>query len=163
MLTLRVRTRHVLGPMLLMLVADVFMIVTGYIGDNQIAADGTILSGPRLVWGSVSTVGYLVVVFILFTRFRTYQRASHREEATAFRVASLATVTTWGVYPLGYLVPAFFTNVDYNWLNVAFSVGDMLNKIGIGAVAFWAAATVYEKRHSSQDNPASREENPESA
>lgn len=56
-------------------------------------------------------------------------------------------------------MPAFFTNVDYNWLNVAFSVGDIINKVSVGAVAFWAAATVYEKRHPSQDNAAAREEN----
>ena len=157
-LTLRVRTRQVLGPVIVMLLADVFMIVTGFIGDNQIAADGTILSGPRLLWGTISTVGYLAVVYILFSQFGKYQRAAHREESTAFWVARLATITTWGVYPLGYLVPAFFANVDDNWLNVAFSVGDMLNKVGVGVVAFWAAATVYEKRHPSQDNAAAREE-----
>jgi sensory rhodopsin len=156
-LTLRVRTRQVLGPVLVMLLADIFMIATGYIGNNQVTADGTVLQGPRLLWGTVSTVGYLVVVYILFTQFRNYQRAAHAEEASAFKWAALATVTTWGVYPLGYLVPAFFSASDYNWLNIAFSVGDVINKVGIGVIAFWAAASVYEKRHPSQDNPAARE------
>ncbi|CAM3223636.1 bacteriorhodopsin [Deinococcus saxicola] len=160
-LTLRVRTRQVIGPVIVMLLADVFMIATGFIGNNQITADGTILAGPRLVWGTVSTLGYLVVVYVLFTQFRKYQRAAHDEEANAFKWAALATVTTWGVYPLGYLVPVFFSGTDYNWLHIAFSVGDVINKVGIGVIAYWAAAAVYEKRHPSQDNPAAREEHPQ--
>ena len=51
-LTLRVRTRHIIGPVSVMLLADVFMIITGFIGNNQITADGTILQGPRLVWAA---------------------------------------------------------------------------------------------------------------
>lgn len=156
-LGLRVRTRQVLRPVLIMLLADVFMIVTGYIGDNQLSATNGVLAGPRLVWGTISTLGYLVVVYVLFTQFRAYQKAAHKEEATAFRIASLATITTWGIYPIGYLVPVFFPSFDFNWLNVGFSVFDVINKVGIGVVAFWAAASVYEKRHPSQDNPAAND------
>lgn len=162
-LGLRLRTRHVLGPVTVLLLADVLMIFTGYIGNNQITDGGAILAGPRLLWGTISTAFYLVVVYILFTQFRKYQRAAHREEDRAFRTSALATVTTWGVYPLGYLVPVFFQNVNLNWVHIAFSVADVVNKVGIGAVAFWAAASVYEKRHASQDNPASREEHPGAA
>lgn len=162
-LGLRLRVRHVLAPVTVLLLADVLMIFTGYIGANQVTADGTVLTGPRLLWGAISTAFYLVLVSILFTRFRTYQRAATREEDHAFKTSALATVTTWGVYPLGYMVPALFQNVDMNWIHLAFSVADVVNKVGVGVVAFWAAASVYERRHASQDNPASREEHPESA
>ncbi len=36
------------------------------------------------------------------------RRAVDDESGHAFRLMALTTVTTWGVYPLGYLVPAFF-------------------------------------------------------
>lgn len=153
-LVLRVRTRHVLAPVLVMMVADALMVATGLIGENQVTAAGDVLVGPRLLWGTVSTVFYLITVFILFTRFRTFQKAAHHEEAAAFRIAALATVTTWGIYPLGYLAVTFLPTLDWNWLHVTFSVFDLINKIGIGVVTFWAAASVYEKRHPSQDNPA---------
>ncbi|WP_027483014.1 bacteriorhodopsin [Deinococcus pimensis] len=159
-LILRVRTRYVLAPVTVMLLADVLMIFTGYLGENQITDGGTILAGPRLVWGTVSTVFYLIAVYILFTRFRAYQRAAQREEERAFKTMALATVTTWGVYPVGYLL-ALITDFDLNWVHVAFSVADVVNKIGIGLVAFWAAATVYEQRHPSQDNPLVREQHPD--
>lgn len=161
-LILRVRPRHVLAPVMTMLLADVFMILTGFIGTNQITAGGAVLQGPRLLWGTISTVGYLVVVYILFTRFRKYQRAATLEENHAFKLMALATVTTWGVYPIGYLIPAFFTNVNLNWLHVAFSVADIVNKVGVGVVGYWAAASVIEKLHPSQDNPAAAEEHPQS-
>lgn len=160
-LGLRLRTRHVLRPVSILLLADLFMIFTGYLGEQQMTSGGAILAGPRLLWGTVSTLGYLVVVFIMWTQFRRYQRAAHWEENHAFKTQLLALVTTWGVYPLGYLVPVFFQNVNLNWVHVAFSLADIVNKVGIATVSFWAAASVYEKRHSSQDNPASREEHPE--
>lgn len=54
-----------------------------------------------------------------------------------------------------------FSGTHDNWLHSAFSVGDVINKVGIGVIAYWAAASVYEKRHPSQDNPAAREEQPQ--
>lgn len=162
-LGLRLRTRHVLRPVIFLLLADLFMVFTGYVGTNQITDGGTVLAGPRLLWGAVSTVGYLIVLYIMYTQFRKYQRAAHWEENHAFKTQLLALVTTWGVYPLGYLVPVFLQDVNHNWLHIAFSVADIVNKVGIATVAFWAAASVYEKRHASQDNPASREEHPETA
>ncbi|GBF06042.1 hypothetical protein DAERI_070040 [Deinococcus aerius] len=108
LLGLRLRTRHILRPVTLLILADLFMIFTGYIGNNQISDGGVILAGPRLLWGTISTVGYLTVVSIMWTQFRTYQRAATREEDHSFRTRLLALVTTWGVYPLGYLVPVLF-------------------------------------------------------
>ncbi len=160
-LILRVRVRHVLAPVIWMLLADVFMIVTGFIGENQITANGTILQGPRLLWGGISTIGYVIAAYILFTRFRIYQRAANIEENHAFKLMSLATITTWGVYPIGYMIPAFFTNVNLNWIHLAFSAADIINKIGIGVIGYWAAATVIEKLHPSQDNAAANEEHPQ--
>lgn len=128
LLGLRLRTRHVLRPVTLL-----------------------ILAGPRLLWGTISTVGYLTVVSIMWTQFRTYQRAATREEDHSFRTRLLALVTTWGVYPLGYLVPVLFQNVNLNWVHIAFSLADIVNKIGIATVAFWAAATVYERRHAPRE------------
>lgn len=157
-LVLRVRLRQVLAAALTMVLADVFMVVTGFIGENQITAQGTVLQGPRLLWGTVSTVGYVVAAYILFTQFRRYQNAATPEEQRAFRLMSLATVTTWGVYPLGYLVPAFFSNANLNWVHIVFSVADVANKVGIGLIGFWAAATIVERKHPSDQNPAARDD-----
>ena len=71
---------------------------------------------------------------------------AHAWERRAYRILALATVTTWGVYPLGYLVPAFFPEVSFNWLHIAFNVADVVNKVGAGVVIYIGAANVLEDR-----------------
>ena len=58
---------------------------------------------------------------------------------------AIATVTAWGVYPLGYMVPTLFPQANLNWLHIAFSLVDIYNKIGLGVVAYLASAKVMEK------------------
>ena len=157
-LILRLRVREVLGAVILLLLADVIMVFTGFIGDNAITATGNILSGSRQFWGIVSTIAYIFIPIILFTRFRKYQLAAHQEENTAFKVMAYATITTWGVYPVGYALVTYLPGYNPNWNQIAFSWFDILNKVGVGVMAYWAAATVVERLSPSQDNPAARDE-----
>ena len=123
------------------------MILAGCIGDQQIGSDGALLVGKHLFWGTLSTLGYLVIPYILFARLgpRFGGRADD-ESGHAFRVLALATVTTWGVYPLGYLAPALFPKLDLNWIHLAYTVADLVNKIGVGAVAYLAGAEALARR-----------------
>ena len=60
-------------------------------------------------------------------------------------------MTTWGVYPLGYMVPTLFPRADLNWVHIAFSVGDVYNKVGLGIVAYLAGAAILEKMVSKEE------------
>ena len=157
-LILRLRVRDVLWPVVGLMVADLFMIFTGYIGDNKITATGNILSGQRQFWGIISTIGYIFIPILLFTAFRKYQKTAHAEENRAFMTMAYATITTWGVYPIGYALLVYAPNYNPNWNQIFFSIFDVINKVGVGVVAYWAAASVVERLNPSRDNPAARDE-----
>ncbi len=146
-LTLKVKPREIMGTVAVLLGADFLMIVTGAIGDQQLAADGSVRTGTHLLWGTVSTGFYLVIPYLLFVRlWPRYGGNGDDPSGRAFRLMALSTVTTWGVYPLGYLVPTLFPHADLNWVHLSFTVADVVNKIGVGVVAYLAGAQELEER-----------------
>lgn len=146
-LLLKVKPREIFGWIALLLGADVWMILAGCIGDQQIGPDGTLLMGKHLLWGTLSTVGYLVIPYVLFFRLGPrYGGRADDESGHAFRVLAFATVTTWGVYPLGYLATALFPKLDLNWIHLAYTVADLVNKLGAGVVAYLAGAEELARR-----------------
>ncbi len=130
-----------------LLAADFFMILTGYIGEQQLTSDNQILVGPKLIWGAISTIGYVVIVVILWRIWREFAQAEtvHPEERWAFRLMALMTVTFWGVYPIGYILTTV-EGINLNWVHIAFSVADIINKVAVGSIAFQAAEQVLERR-----------------
>ena len=146
-LMLKVKPREIMGTISILLGADFLMVVTGAIGDQQFAPDGSTLVGAHLVWGTVSTLFYLVVPYLLFLRlWPRYGGDADDPSGRAFRLMAFTTVTTWGVYPLGYLVPVIFPHADLNWVHLAFTVADVVNKLGVGVVAYLAGAEELESR-----------------
>ncbi len=144
-LLLRVKPREVAGSLTVLLTADFLMILTGYIGEQQLGPDGGVLAGGHYFWGTISTLFYLVIPVVLYQVYRRFASRAEHEERLAYRLLAYATVTTWGIYPIGYLVPAMFPNADLNWVHIAFSIGDVVNKVGVGVIAYLAAAKVLEK------------------
>jgi len=125
--------------MLALILGDVFMIVTGFIGEQQISAAGEVLPTARLVWGAISTLGYLVIVYTLLTTGRSLAKQSSPEVKNAFNTMLAFVLVGWGIYPLGFMVPAVFQSADFNWVHLIYNVGDAVNKIGLG-LAFYIAA-----------------------
>ncbi len=153
---LKIKPRQIPGLLTVLLSADLLMVVTGYIGEQQIGRDGIMLAGPHYTWGVISTIFYLVIPVILYRLYQTHAATVQPEEARAYRWLAFATVTTWGVYPLGYMVPTLFPGADLNWLHVAFSIGDVWNKVALGVVAYLASARVLEKVLPKEDVQAGR-------
>ena len=156
-LVLEVKPRKLWGAITVLLLADMFMIVTGYVGEQQFTAAGEVDAGARLFWGTVSTVGYAVIPITLLYIYRNYGGEAHAWERRAYRILALATVTTWGVYPLGYLVPALLPELSFNWIHLAFNVADVINKVGAGVVIYIGAASVLEDRVSKDAVQEARE------
>ena len=147
-LILKVKPREIMGWIVLLLGADFWMIFAGSIGDQQFSAvDGSLLVGRHLLWGTLSTVGYLVIPYVLFVRLGPrYGGKADDDSGWAFRLMAYSTVTTWGVYPLGYLVPAIFPHANMNWVHLAYTVADLINKVGVGVVAYLAGTEELERR-----------------
>ena len=88
-----------------------------------------------------------MVPYILLVRLRPrYGGDADDPSGRAFRLMAWSTVTTWGVYPLGYLVPVVFPHADLNWVHLSFTVADIVNKLGVGVVAYLAGAQELEER-----------------
>ncbi|QIP16731.1 bacteriorhodopsin [Spirosoma aureum] len=135
-LMLRIDLRSVKRPLLIMLLADFFMILAGYIGEQQLAFDNEILVGPKLLWGGVAAIGYVMIPVTLRKFWKRFASHALPQEQWAYRLMALSTVTFWGVYPIGYILTVF--SFDTNWLHIAFSLADLINKIGVGLVTYWA-------------------------
>jgi len=144
---LKVQYRKYRGMINTLLLADLFMIVTGYIGEQQLTPDNEILVAPKLVWGAISTVGYVIVVYVLYKIWRDCSNELHVKapERWAYKVMGIMVVTFWGVYPIGYILTAV-TSIDTNWIHLSFSIADVINKVGVGAIAYQAADAVLEER-----------------
>ena len=145
---LKVKPREISGWTALLLGAGFWMVLAASIGDQQFsAADGTLLVGRHLLWGVLAALGYAVVPAVLFARLGpSYGGRADDENGHAFRLMALSTVTTWSVYPLGYLMPALFPRCDMNWVHLAYTVADIVNLLGVAVVAYLAGADELARR-----------------
>lgn len=144
---LRLKFERVPRQLAWLLAADVFMVLTGYIGEQQLTPAGEIMVGAKLFWGAVSTLGYLVIPFILYQFWRQYAAEVKPVERRAYHLMALTTVTTWGVYPVGYVLSCFpHSGLNFNWLHLAFTVADVINKVGVAALAYHAGKQLLDER-----------------
>ncbi len=124
-----------------LVVADIFMIVTGFIGEQYVADPST-----HLLWGAISTIGYLGIVYIIFTTVRNMAKDAEPEEQWAYKVMAIFIVTGWGIYPIGYMIPALFPQFDLNIVHIVYNIGDQINKIAPGIVVYMAGRQLLERR-----------------
>jgi bacteriorhodopsin len=111
------------------------MIVLGYPG--EIATS----NGPRVVWGLLSTIPFLYVVFVLFTELGSSLDRQPSDVRHTVSMLRLAILGLWGVYPIAYLFPvfggSFFGGASGFVLRQAgYSIADILAKAAFGLVIF---------------------------
>ena len=94
---LRIKPHHEVSVITWLLLADVFMVVTGYIGEQQLDANGNIMVASKMMWGAVSTAGYIIIPILLFRLWKKYKDSVHPLEKKGFKLMALSTVTTWGI------------------------------------------------------------------
>lgn len=81
---------------------------------------------------------------MLYRFWRLYAGQVLPAERRAFRLLSLATVTRWGVYPIGYRLTML--DIDLNNVHLSFTIADIINKVGVGVLSLQAARQVLERR-----------------
>ena len=140
------------GSLLRLVGAGIWMIGFGYFGETTDAY-------WSILWGSVSTLGYIVILYEIWfgPLAKVAERSSSEEVARAFRYLSYFVLIGWAVYPLGYLTLPFnvFEALHLN-RNLVYNFGDVINKLGFGLVIYVVArkSAGLKKRHRKQ---ASRE------
>lgn len=137
--------------------ASALMIGLGYPGE---IANST---GTRLLWGGLSTLAFLFIVYVMFTELsRSVVRQPVQVQGSIKRLR-LALVGLWCVYPIAFLFPvfggSFFGGAGGFVLRQArYSIADILAKAAFGLVIFKIATVrsgledpIYDLEH---DAPA---------
>jgi len=119
--------------------ASAAMIILGYPG--EVATE----LGPKMVWGALSTIPFLYILYILFVELGKSMGRQPAGVAKEVRGLRLTLIGTWGVYPISYLFPAFgeWSGSDF-WTGpgsfvlrqYGYSIADILAKAVFGLVIY---------------------------
>ena len=124
-----------------LILAAVFMLVCGYIGEAF--TDGSM--GHSVLWGSLSTLGYLYILYTAWLGEVAQLAAASDSVAVRKGVRALAwfILVGWAIYPIGYMaMPGGWLGPDGagllrpHDLDLIYNVGDAINKIGFGLVVY---------------------------
>ena len=125
--------RAVAKPLLTKLViASALMIALGYPG--EITTD----TGTRLLWGTLSTIPFLYLLYVLFVEVSKSLERQPVEVRSTVGKLRIMLVGLWGVYPIAYLMPVLgFDGPDAFVLRQAgYSIADILAKAAFGLVIY---------------------------
>jgi bacteriorhodopsin len=143
----RDRTRRLL---LQLVPASIAMILLGWPGE---------LSDPdstaRTVWGVLSTIPFVFIVWVLFTQLG---RSLGRQPAGVDRIVDRMRwllLITWGVYPLAYIAPSVISDEATAEVvrQVGYSVADLLAKPLFGLLVV-AIAVIKTRADAAADDPS---------
>jgi bacteriorhodopsin len=122
--------------------AGIWMIAFGYFGETTNAY-------WSILWGSISTLGYLVVIHeIWFGHLaKLADKSSNEEVVRAFTYLGYFVLIGWAIYPLGYMTIPFnvFESLHLN-RNLVYNFGDVVNKLGFGLVIYVMARRAIRTR-----------------
>lgn len=130
------------GSLWVLAVGAVWMIAFGYLGE---------ISGPdrSIIWGSISTLGYLAVVYeVWFGRLGKLVDQSESEEVVkAFNYLGYFIIIGWSIYPVGYMMaPGNLLSGLHIDMNLVYNFGDVINKIGFGLIVYSMARSATMRR-----------------
>ncbi len=115
--------------------ASALMIVLGYPG--EITGDAS----TRIVWGLLSTLPFLYILYVLFVELSRSIERQPVEVRHTISMLRLALVGLWGIYPIAYMFPLFggdfFGGADVFVLRQCdYSIADILAKAAYGLVFY---------------------------
>jgi len=122
-----------------LIVASAFMLVTGFIGETS-GIDNNIM------WGVLSTVGYLYIVYEVFAGDIAKLAKGSNSEALnrAMFLLKIFITLGWSIYPIGYMVlPENLLSgmFDVSSIDLFYNMADAINKIGFGLVIYSVAVS----------------------
>jgi bacteriorhodopsin len=122
-----------------LIIASVWMLVTGYIGEAF--SDGT--STHSAIWGALSTVGYLYILYTAWFGEVAMLADKTGDPVVKRGVKYLAwfVLVGWAIYPIGYMcMPGGWLNtgmgLNSSNIDLFYNIADAINKIGFGLVVY---------------------------
>lgn len=125
--------KQVARPLLIKLAtAAISMIAIGYVGE---VADSIT---TRAIWGAVSTVPFLYILFILWTELNQATERQPEQVKTLLNGMRFLLLASWGVYPIAYLLPeiGIQSATATVGVQVGYTVADLLAKPLFGLLVF---------------------------
>jgi sensory rhodopsin len=117
--------------MIRLVVLDLIMIVTGYVGEVTTSQAGHF--GFFLI-GCIAWFGILASLFSALTTIPDRIGPSVR---TGVRYMSLFIVIGWAIYPVGFFTPILGLPDDFREL--IYNIADLVNKVGLCLVVYFSA------------------------
>jgi sensory rhodopsin len=122
-----------------LIVASVVMLVAGFIGETS-QIDSNVL------WGCISTVGYLYIVYeVFFGDIAKLAKGSNSEALNkAMFLLKIFITLGWSIYPIGYMVlPGNLLSgvFEVSSIDLFYNIADAINKIGFGLVIYSVAVS----------------------
>ena len=124
-----------------LIAASTFMLVTGYIGEAELLGGGSIL------WGVVSTLGYVYIVYEVFAGdVRKLSQSSNSDELKrAMFLLGIFITLGWSIYPIGYMTMSDNLLPNMFSMDIVYNIADAINKIGFGLVVYSVAKAESDK------------------
>lgn len=112
--------------------AAALMVILGYPG--EISAD----NGTRALWGFISTLPFLYIVYALFTGLGSSMKEQTPQVAVLIRNTRLLLLATWGFYPIVYMLPFFGVAgaAALVAIQVGYCIADVAAKAGYGLMIY---------------------------
>ena len=144
-----------IGLMWKLIVASVFMLVTGYIGEAFNPEGGS--TSHSVLWGTISTIGYIYVLYAAWYGEVAQLAKNSGNPVVQKGVRTLAwfVLVGWAVYPVGYMcMPGGWLNTGLGWessnVDLFYNIADAINKIGFGLVVYVTAIQETQKAKQNQ-------------
>ena len=120
-----------------LIVASAWMLVAGFIGETS-GIDNNIL------WGVLSTVGYVYIVYEVFAGdvAKLARSANSPAMDRAMFLLKIFITLGWSIYPIGYMVlPGNLLSgaFEVSSIDLFYNLADAINKIGFGLVIYSVA------------------------
>jgi bacteriorhodopsin len=120
-----------------LVIADIIMIVTGYLG--EVGMEGEV---STIVWFVISSLAWLYIVYAVF---QVKLDGMPAYAASAVKVMRRFVMFGWAIYPIGTAIEEFMklSGADVSAAvaiaAIVYVIADVLNKVGFGMVAVNAA------------------------
>lgn len=133
-----------------LIIASVWMLVFGYIGEayNPAYEGGTLdeATTHSVMYGVLSTLGYIYILYAAwFGEVATLAENSNNANIKkSVRILAWFVLVGWAIYPIGYMcMPGGWLSsvMDPSMIDVWYNLADAINKIGFGLVVYHIATS----------------------
>jgi bacteriorhodopsin len=127
-----------------LILASLVMLITGYIGETS-GLDSNVM------WGVLSTLGYLYIVYEVFAGdiAKLTKSSNSASLGNAMFLLKIFITLGWSIYPIGYMVlPGNLLSgmFEVSSIDLFYNLADAINKIGFGLVIYSVAVAESNKK-----------------